>query len=72
MIKPEPVHTSTVCSVCGQPWASHGEKPTVMDCVRVLKAALVTAKRTHPIYVTGGTSTYPYTGTTWAIGQNLC
>ena len=43
MKKPEPKTVSVVCSVCDQPWDKHGAKPTLEDCVRLLKAEL--AKR---------------------------
>ena len=45
-IKPEPVIRSTVCSLCDEPWESHGDDPTVLDCIRLLKA-----KRYTPPYV---------------------
>lgn len=35
--KPEPVVVSTICSLCDQPWESHGDKPTTLDCIRLLK-----------------------------------
>jgi hypothetical protein len=35
--KPEPVVVSEVCSICGEDWAKHPEKATVLDCVEILK-----------------------------------
>lgn len=35
---PEPVVVATRCSVCDLPWEGHGAEPSVMDCVRLLKA----------------------------------
>lgn len=43
MKKPEPIPTLVSCSVCGLSWDAHGEKPTLLDCVELLKAEL--AKR---------------------------
>jgi hypothetical protein len=40
MPKPEPVAKLTVCSLCGLDWSLHGEKPTMADCIRLLKAEL--------------------------------
>lgn len=34
---PEPVPTNVVCSACGEQWSLHGENPTLLDCIRVLK-----------------------------------
>jgi hypothetical protein len=37
---PQPKTVKVVCDVCGQDWKAHGTKPTLEDCVRLLKAAL--------------------------------
>ena len=39
-IKPEPVPTKIVCSVCGLDWGDHGEKPTLATCIELLKDEL--------------------------------
>jgi hypothetical protein len=39
---PKPVPVSQVCSECGLDWGLHGEKPTLDDCVRLLRAELAT------------------------------
>ena len=41
--KPSPIVTSRVCSACGLSWDDHGDKPSLEDCVRLLKAALAQA-----------------------------
>jgi hypothetical protein len=56
--KPEPVVVSEVCSICGEDWAKHPEKATVLDCVEILKR--------RPKFVTGQWQHYqsvipPYT-----------
>lgn len=35
---PQPVVVATVCSLCDEPWEDHGPEPTVLDCIRLLKA----------------------------------
>jgi hypothetical protein len=35
---PEPVIVKTICSLCDEPWELHGDKPTTLDCIRLLKA----------------------------------
>jgi hypothetical protein len=35
--KPEPVIVKTVCSLCDEPWEAHGDNPTTLDCIRLLK-----------------------------------
>jgi hypothetical protein len=37
---PKPKTIKVVCDVCGQDWKAHGTKPTLEDCVRLLKAEL--------------------------------
>lgn len=51
--RPEPVPMQVKCSVCAQDWDKHGDNPTVVDCVRVLKAEL--AKRPYNNNSTTGT-----------------
>lgn len=36
--QPQPVPQFIVCSLCGEPWAGHGDDPTTLDCIRLLKA----------------------------------
>jgi hypothetical protein len=43
---PKPKTVKVVCDVCGQDWKAHGTRPTLEDCVPLLKAEL--AKR--PVY----------------------
>ena len=38
--KPRPVHLNVVCSECALPWDDHGDKPTLSDCIGLLKAEL--------------------------------
>lgn len=35
---PEPVPSSLVCSICDLAWSLHPDKPTVLDCVALLKS----------------------------------
>lgn len=50
MKKPVPVHTQTVCSVCGLDWDRHGDKPTAETCIELLKQDLAREKqRAAPI-----------------------
>lgn len=35
--KPEPVAVNIVCSLCELPWSQHGDDPTTLDCIRLLK-----------------------------------
>jgi hypothetical protein len=37
MSKPSPVPVAIVCSECELPWDDHGAKPTLEDCIRLLK-----------------------------------
>jgi hypothetical protein len=48
--KPKPIATVEICSVCGESWPGHLPKGakrdvTTDDCLRVLQAALVQARR---------------------------
>src|ERR1035441_5059779 len=47
-IKPEPVAVTTICSVCGLSWLSHGKDPTTEDCIRLLKDALASRPISAP------------------------
>lgn len=40
MKTPKPKPLKIVCTECGMDWAAHGDKPTLADCVRLLKAEL--------------------------------
>lgn len=54
MNKPTPVSKWIVCSVCDLDWNAHGPSPTLMDCVRLLKARGVYQPYPHyPTYVGG-------------------
>lgn len=55
MKKPTPVHTNTICSVCGLDWDRHGEKPTPETCIELLQADLAREKQR-----TGPSLPYPY------------
>ena len=46
MSKPHPIPVDVKCSECGLPWDEYGDKPTLEDCVRPLRAEL--ARR--PLY----------------------
>lgn len=38
---PQPIPTFVVCSLCGEPWASHEEvdgEVSTLECIRLLKA----------------------------------
>lgn len=37
-LRPTPVITSEICSVCGLDWARHGDKPTAKTCIDLLRA----------------------------------
>lgn len=65
---PQPIVTSTVCSVCGLNWANHmpdasGEVST-LECVRLLKAEIA---RPRPVYRQHWT--YPYDQYTWTCSS---
>jgi hypothetical protein len=64
MAAPKPVHTRTVCSVCGMEWAAHKTK-TVEECVRLLKLELVKRPKFQQIAGTAGgyATAWPITGT---------
>jgi hypothetical protein len=38
--KPEPIVVSTICSQCGLNWDLHGDNPSLLDCIRLLKAEI--------------------------------
>lgn len=50
---------TVVCGECGQDWKAHGNKPTLEDCVRLLKKALAEANRKPHFMVYNG----PQSGT---------
>lgn len=54
--RPEPVIVAMVCSICNLPWDEHCEdpsdQPTLMDCIRLLKARPVGGK-TVPMTTSG-------------------
>ena len=52
--KPEPIVTSTVCSLCGLPWDNHGDKPTALTCIDLLRSEL--AKRPMNWFLTNAAS----------------
>ena len=66
---PQPVVVTTVCSLCGEGWELHGDNPTTLDCIRLLKARIPTVTITRPYVVPA----YPYTpwwyqsGTTYTV-----
>lgn len=39
--KPQPIVVRTLCSLCDEEWEAHGDDPTTLDCIRLLKAAKV-------------------------------
>lgn len=43
-LRPTPVITSEVCSVCGLDWARHGDKPTAKTCIDLLRIDLASAR----------------------------
>lgn len=55
--KPEPIVTSTICSVCGLDWDGHPEGATKDDCIRLLMAEL---KREKARLTPRPTIVYPY------------
>ena len=59
--KPQPIVVTTVCSLCGERWEAHGDDPTTLDCIRLLKAEL--ARR--PRNVTINYPTYPAYPQVW-------
>lgn len=65
MKKPEPKVIYVVCTVCDCAWEAHGPDPTLMDCIRLLKAKTYNPTvfkpwyHTFPTYGIGGT----YSGT---------
>lgn len=67
-IKPEPVPLSLVCSLCAEPWDLHGDEPTVLDCIRILKAKapIFPSYPTLPSYPYPA---YPVPGPSWGIGS---
>lgn len=80
--KPEPVVVTTICSLCDEPWEAHGDAPTTLDCIRLLKAKA--AQRTtiiqrdrwipqpypYPVYPNVPRWDYPYSGTICASGTS--
>lgn len=73
--KPQPVIVNTICSLCGEPWEQHGDKPTTLDCIRLLKAKVPVA----PIVI----QPYPLPNTVpvgyhcglcgqWVYGYHVC
>ena len=70
-MKPQPVVVETVCSECGLDWDLHGDKPTLVDCIRLLRDEL--ARRSAPSPVT---ITYPiqpvYPGYPWQQWWTTC
>lgn len=66
-MKPTPKVVSTICTVCDEPWEDHGDRPTVADCIRLLKrhrAALV-IRPTPTIWP-------HYPGGWWSTPINVC
>ena len=55
MRKPKPVVVETRCSECDLPWEDHGDNPTLLDCIRLLKEQPKTVTYTYPWY-----QPYPY------------
>ena len=55
--KPQPVVVSTVCSLCGEDWAEHGDEPTTLDCIRLLKARPIGTPYTYTWNGTGSATT---------------
>lgn len=55
--RPEPVIVAMVCSICNLPWEEHCEdpsdQPTLMDCIRLLKARPVVGGKTVPMTTSG-------------------
>jgi hypothetical protein len=66
---PTPVPVATVCSICEMPWEEHGTKPTLENCVALLKAALelekLSVKTWEPTSDTR-VAPWPWTKTRWA------
>lgn len=60
--KPEPIVTSTVCSLCGLDWDAHGDKPTALKCIELLRAELAKPRG----YTAGGFVRNP---TTFIVGE---
>lgn len=59
-MKPEPITTAQICSVCGEDWNRHPSNPSVEDCVELLKGELHNERcRVTPIWVN------PYPNGTW-------
>lgn len=48
-VKPEPVVIDTRCSLCNEKWESHGDSPTTLDCIRLLRAELARRPQTWTI-----------------------
>jgi hypothetical protein len=60
-LKPEPVIVKTICSLCDEPWELHGDNPTTLDCIRLLKARPTTVIQQAPtIYPWPTTINVPY------------
>lgn len=55
-MKPKPVPTSLVCSLCGEPWDEHPENAKATDCVALLRAKLDAA----PTFVPAPYPVHPY------------
>lgn len=65
---PKPIHphptpkvVRVVCELCDEEWGAHGESPTTLDCIRLLK--LKRQWTWYPYVNTGGAYVYPYTTT---------
>lgn len=46
---PQPVVTAQKCSICELDWSLHGVDPTVLDCIRLLKARIPSVTINVPI-----------------------
>lgn len=54
--KPEPVVVRTLCSLCDQEWEKHGDNPTTLNCIELLKDELGRSLRRPQFFP----STTPY------------
>lgn len=71
--KPEPIVVTTICSLCGELWDAHGEAPSTLDCIRLLRAKADAHQtviyrwypQNYPVYPQPY-RVYPYPGPNWS------
>lgn len=68
-MKPQPVVVQTVCSLCDLPWEDHGDEPSALDCIRLLKERPATTVCPGPHYPWTWTWTHDQTFPAYTIND---